>query len=97
MKLFKGTEMNASSQSTTFKWKCYPRFCTLNDYVCACIVSRFSRIQLFATLWIYSPPDSSAHGIPQARILEWVAIPSPGDLPDPQIKPEPLSLQYLLH
>ena len=30
----------------------------------------------------YSPPGSSAHGIFQARILEWVAIPSPGDLPD---------------
>ena len=29
-----------------------------------------------------SPPGSSAHGIFQARILEWVAIPSPGDLPD---------------
>ena len=23
----------------------------------------------------YSPPDSSVHGIFQARILEWVAIP----------------------
>ena len=22
----------------------------------------------------YNPPDSSVHGIPQARILEWVAI-----------------------
>ena len=30
-----------------------------------------------------SPPGSSAHGISQARILEWVAIPSPGDLPIP--------------
>ena len=27
-----------------------------------------------------SPPGSSAHGIFQARVLEWVAIPSPGDL-----------------
>ena len=35
----------------------------------------------------YSPPDSSVHGILQARILEWVAIPSPGDLPDPGIEP----------
>ena len=26
-------------------------------------------------------------GILQARILEWVAMPSPGDLPDPGIKP----------
>ena len=34
----------------------------------------------------YSPPGSSVHGISQARILEWVAFPSPGDLPDPGIK-----------
>ena len=30
---------------------------------------------------------ASAHGILQARILEWVTFPSPGDLPDPGIKP----------
>ena len=34
-----------------------------------------------------SLPGSSVHGIFQARILEWVAFPSPGDLPDPGIKP----------
>ena len=34
-----------------------------------------------------SLPGSSVHGIFQARILEWVAIPSPGDLPDPGIEP----------
>ena len=33
-----------------------------------------------------SPPGSSAHGIFQARILEWVAIPPAGDLPDPGIE-----------
>ena len=33
------------------------------------------------------PPGSSVHGILQARTLEWVAIPSPGDLPDPGIIP----------
>ena len=32
-----------------------------------------------------SPPGSSVHGIFQARILEWIAFPSPGDLPDPEI------------
>ena len=31
----------------------------------------------------YSPPGSSVHGILQARILEWVAKPSSGDLPNP--------------
>ena len=31
----------------------------------------------------YSWPGLLFHGILQARILEWVAIPSPGDLLDP--------------
>ena len=30
----------------------------------------------------YSLPGSSVHGILQARILEWVAMPSSRDLPD---------------
>ena len=35
----------------------------------------------------------SVHGSPQARILEWVPSPSPGDLLDPGIKPVSLALQ----
>ena len=35
-----------------------------------------SCIRLFATLWTVAPPGSSVHGILQARILEWVAVPS---------------------
>ena len=34
-----------------------------------------------------SQPGSSVHGILQARKLEWVAIPSTGDIPDPGIEP----------
>ena len=34
-----------------------------------------------------SLPGSSVHGILQARILEWGAISSPGDLPDPGVEP----------
>ena len=37
-----------------------------------------------------NPQGSSVHGILQARILEWVACPPPGDLPNPGI--EPMSL-----
>ena len=32
-----------------------------------------------------SPPGSSVHGIFQARILEWLPFPPPGDLPDPGV------------
>ena len=34
-----------------------------------------------------SPPGSSVHGILQAKMLEGVATPSAGDLPDPGIEP----------
>ena len=40
-----------------------------------------------------SPPGSSVHGIFQARILEWLPFPSPGDLPDPGIEPRSPALQ----
>jgi len=38
-------------------------------------------------------PGSSVHGILQARILEWVAMPSSGDLPDLGIEPTSPALQ----
>ena len=43
-----------------------------------------------------SLPGSSVHGILQARILEWVAIPPLGDLPDPGIEPAPLMTPALV-
>ena len=46
--------------------------------LCACVCAR-----LWPTLCDCSPPGSSVHGILQARILEWVAISSSQDLPDP--------------
>ena len=49
-----------------------------------------------------SLPDFSAHGISQARILEWIVISFPGDLPNSGIKPtspawqaDSLSLSHL--
>ena len=41
----------------------------------------------------YSLPGSYVHGISQARILEWLPLPTPSNLPDPGIKPT--SLQFL--
>ena len=38
-------------------------------------------------------PGSSVHGILQARILEWVVISFPGDLPHPGIEPRSPALQ----
>ena len=40
----------------------------------------------------YSLPGSSVRGISQARILEWLSFPSPGDLPNSGIEPMSPSL-----
>ena len=40
-----------------------------------------------------SPPASSVHGILQAGILEWVAIPFSWDLPNPGVEPGSPALQ----
>ena len=53
-------------------------------------------MQLCPTLWDpmdCSLPDSSVLGICQARILQWVAIPFPGYLPNPGIEYRALELQ----
>ena len=39
------------------------------------------------TPWTVGQPGSSVHGILQARILEWVAIPFSRDLPNSGIEP----------
>ena len=41
----------------------------------------------------YSLPGFSIHGILWARILEWEAFSSPGDLPNPGIEPRSPTLQ----
>ena len=63
--------------------------------VCLCVCTHTQRhahlvIQLCSTLCDSldsSPPGSSVHGISQARMLQWVAISSPEDLPNPGTEP----------
>ena len=58
--------------------------------VCVCV----SSLQLGLTLCSpvnCSPSGSSVHGILQARILGWVAMPSSRYLPSPGIKPSSLT------
>ena len=39
---------------------------------------------------------SSVHGVLQARILEWIAIPFSGDLSDPGTEPGPPALKAVI-
>ena len=40
-----------------------------------------------------NPMEYRVHGILQAKVLEWVAFPSPEDLPKPEIEPRSPTLQ----
>ena len=53
--------------------------------MCACMVSRFSRVRL-CTPMDSSPPGSPGHRIFQARALEWGAISFSQDLAGPRIR-----------
>ena len=59
------------------------------------MLSSFSHVQLCDPVDC-SPPDSSVHGILQARRLEWVAISSSRDLLDPGTEPVSLTSPALL-
>ena len=71
---------------------------TISEYLSKCDIV-LSKVKVAQSCPIlrdpmdYSPPGSSVHGIFQARILEWVAIPSPGDLPNPGTEPRSPVLQ----
>ena len=52
-----------------------------------------SRVQLFATAQTVARQASLSMGFPQGRILEWVAIYPPGDLPNPGTEPQSPSVK----
>ena len=55
----------------------FPSFLWLNNVcLCMCVLSLFSHVRLCATLWTVTRQAPLFMGILQARILEWVAMPS---------------------
>ena len=54
---------------------------------CACMLSRFSHVQLFATPWTVACQAPLSMGF--SRQENWIGLPCPppGDLPDPVIEP----------
>ena len=60
-------------------------------YTYVCVYGQsLSHVWFFCHPMDCSPPGSPVHGISQARILEWVAFSTPGDLPNLGIKPASL-------
>ena len=72
---------NSESHFWIYNWKRY-----LYTHICVC-TQLPSRVQLFVTPWIVAHHEPLSMGFFQVRILEWVALSSPRDLPDPRIEP----------
>ena len=56
--------------------------------MCVSMLSRFSHVQQFVTPWTVAHQVPLSKGFSRQRILEWVAMPSSGDLPNPGIEPK---------
>ena len=56
--------------------------CGVHSPIQLCVLCHFSRARLCNTM-DGSPPGSSVHGILQARILDWVAMPFPSQGSNP--------------
>ena len=52
-----------------------------------CVLSHFSCIQIFATLWAVAHQAPLSVLFPKQEYWSGLLFPSPGDLPDPGIKP----------
>ena len=54
------------------------------------LLSRFSRVRLFATPWTVAYQGPLSMGFSRQEYWSGLPFPSPGDLPDPGIKPTAL-------
>ena len=65
-------------------WAINSYFCLLS---CACVLSRFSRVLLFATLWTVTRQASVSMEFSRQEFWSGFPCPPLGDLPDPGIEP----------
>ena len=61
-----------------------------HEFPMCCVLSYSSCVWRFATLWTWSPPGSSVHGILRQEYWNGLPCPPPVDLPNPGIEPESL-------
>ena len=56
-------------------------------YVCVCVLSSFSRVRLFVTIWPVAHQGPLSMGFSRQEYWNGLLCPPSGDLPDPGIKP----------
>ena len=63
---------------------------SFNDGLCACLLSCFSCVSLFATPWTVTHKATLSRGFSRQEYWSGLPCPPPGDLPNPGIEPESL-------
>ena len=58
----------------------------LSRVPCACMLSWFSRVRLFATLWTIVRQSPLSKGFSRQEYWSRLPFPAPGDLPDPEME-----------
>ena len=66
---------------------------TKYSYICVCVHSQFSHVQLFVNLWTVACQAPLSMGFFRQEYWSGLAFPSPGDLPNPEIEPGSPALQ----
>ena len=66
-------------------------------YSCACVLSSFSRVQLFATPWTVVHQAPLSTGFSRHEYWNGLSFPPPGDLPDPGSEASSLTSPVLLY
>ena len=64
-----------------------------HEEMCACVLSRFSRVQLSATLWTEALWAPLSVGFSRQECWRGLPCPPPGDRPDPGMEPRSPALQ----
>ena len=88
-----------SSVWQNYSLSCY-QFPSPTAILSSAAAAAAASLQSCPTLWDpmdCNPPGSSVHGILQARELEWLPFPSPGDLPNSGVEPRSPVLRILYH
>ena len=67
---------NKELETNVYKGETYVAVLVLHNTETQNTLGRFSHVQLFATPWTASHQAPLSMGVLQARILEWVSVPS---------------------
>ena len=73
-------------------WQMDRQIWYIHTMECACMLSCFSGVWIFVTLWTVAHQAPQSMGFSRQEYWSGLSCPPPGDLPDPGI--EPMSLEY---